>query len=114
MIPLIYLAGAAIVGVAVVAMFWKEIVSWMKRIYEKLPASVKENLKGAMAFVKKIGDTFKNLMVYYSYGEKTQKWTETTVSREVDSGSIPAHILKKLKATEQVDITEELEMQYAQ
>jgi hypothetical protein len=113
MLPLIYLAGAAIVSAAVVAIFWKEIVSWLGRVYEKLPASVKDNLKGGVAFVKKVGDTFKNLMLYYSYNEDTQKWTETTVSREVDSNSIPAHILKKLESTEKLDITEELEMQFA-
>lgn len=114
MLPLIYLAGAAIIGATLVAIFWKEIDAWLKRVYEKLPPSVKENLKGGLAFVKKIGDTFKNLMLYYSYSETTQKWTETTVSREIDPKNIPDHILKKLKSAEKVDITDELEMQLSQ
>ena len=85
-----------------------------RSVYDKLPASVKDNLKGALAFVNKIGTTFKNIMQYYSYSEDTQKWTETTVSREVDPESIPEHIRKKVNSNQKVDITQDLELQLSQ
>ena len=108
MLPLIWIvAGAAAIGV--LALFWKEIKAWIDRIYQKLPESIQENLKGLMAFVQKIEDTVKNIIVYYSYREDTQQWTETTVSRVVDPSTVPKHILKKSTQMKKVDITNDLQ-----
>ncbi len=109
MIPLIWLAGAAVVGAVVLAAFWKEIVAWIEKIYAKLPPSIKENLQGAVAFVERVAGAIKNIMNYYSYNEKTEKWTETVVSREVDENQIPKHIREKLKTQNKADITDELQ-----
>lgn len=108
MLPLIWLVAGAITLVTV-AVFWKEISVWLKRIYDRLPPSIQENLKGAMAFVERIDTTIKNIMVYYSYREDTQKWTETSVSREVDPSTIPSHILKRMAKTSKIDITDDLQ-----
>ncbi len=112
MIPLVWLAGAAVgalVGGAIIAAFWKEIVGWIKKVVDKLPPSVRQNLQGAMAFVEKVAGALKNIMNYYSFNEETQKWTETVVSREVDESSIPEHIREKVKLSAKVDITDELQ-----
>lgn len=109
MIPLILLGAAAVVGAVALAAFWKEIVGWIKKVYEKLPESIKQNLQGAMAFVERVEGALKNIMNYYSYNEQTQKWTETVVSREVDPSSIPDHIREKIKHSSKVDITDELQ-----
>lgn len=113
MIPLIWLAGAAVAGLvggAIIATFWKEIVGWIKKVYEKLPPSIKQNLQGAMAFLERIDNVLKNIMNYYSFNEQTQKWTETIVTKEVDDlNSIPEHIRKKLENSRKVDITDELQ-----
>lgn len=109
MLPLIWIVAGAAVAVGVIALFWKEIKAWIDRIYQKLPPSIQENLKGLMAFVQKIDDTYKNIMVYYSYHEDTQKWTETTVSRLVDPNTIPKLILKKSQQIAKVDITDDLQ-----
>ena len=111
MIPLIWLVGVAIVGAAGVALavYWKDIVAWLSRVYDKLPDSVKQNLQGATAFVHKLSGVIKNIMNYYSYNEKTQKWTETIVSKEVNENDIPKHIREKMAKTAKVDITDELE-----
>jgi phage-related protein len=109
MIPLIWLVGVAAIGAVALAVYWKEIVEWLKRVYEKLPDSIKQNLQGATAFVHKLGGVIKNIMNYYSYNEKTQKWTETIVSKEVNENDIPKHIREKMAKTAKVDITDELE-----
>jgi tRNA G37 N-methylase Trm5 len=108
MLPLIWIAGAAL-AIGALAIFWKEIKTWIDRVYLKLPPSVKDNLKGLMAFVEKIDSTFKNIMVYYSFREETQKWTETTVSREVDPSTIPKNILQRINSKSKIDITQDLE-----
>ncbi len=110
MIPVAYLVGAAIVTAVVVGVFWKEISAWIKRIWEKLPESVKANLQGAKAFVEKIGSTAKNIMAYYSYNKDTDKWNETIVTKEVSMSEIPDDIRKKVERSGgRAEITEELE-----
>lgn len=109
MIPLVLLGVALAAGAVALAVFWKEIVGWIKRVYEKLPASIKQNLQGAVAFVERIAGAIKNIMNYYSYNEETQKWTETTVSREVEPNQVPKHILDRMKTASKVDITDELQ-----
>lgn len=108
MIPFILL-GAAALGAVALAMYWREIVAWLKRVYEKLPDSVKQNLQGATAFVQKLANTIKNIMNYYSYNEKTEKWTETTVTKEVNENDVPKHIREKMAKNAKVDITDELQ-----
>ena len=108
MIPFILL-GAMALGAVALAVYWKEIVAWLKRVYDKLPDSIKQNLQGATAFVHKLGGVIKNIMNYYSYNEKTQKWTETTVSKEVNENDVPKHIREKMAQTAKVDISDELQ-----
>ena len=94
MIPLIWLVGVAAIGAVALAVYWKEIVEWLKRVYEKLPDCINH---------------IKNIMNYYSYNEKTQKWTETTVSKEVNENDVPKHIREKMAQTAKVDISDELQ-----
>lgn len=110
MIPLIWLVGVAIgAGAVALAVYWKDIVAWLQRVYDKLPDSVKQNLQGATAFVQKLANTIKNIMNYYSYNEKTEKWTETTVTKEVSENDVPKHIRERMAKTAKVDITDELQ-----
>ena len=52
MIPLLWLAGAAVVGViggVAIAVYWKKIIAWIEKVYEKLPSSIQQELQGAIA-----------------------------------------------------------------
>lgn len=113
MIPLLWLAGAALVGVVggvAIAAYWKEIIGWIEKVYAKLPSNIQQDLQGAMAFIRKLDDIFTNIMKYYSYSEQTQEWTETTVSQTVDPSKVPDSIKQKMKARQaEVDITDEVE-----
>lgn len=108
MIPVLLLGGVALAGIAI-AVYWKEIGAWLKRIWEKLPASVRNNLKGAVALAKRIGSTFKNIMKYYAFDSNTNKWSETVVTKEVNESDIPKHIRERLQRTDEVDISSDLQ-----
>lgn len=109
MIPFILLGAALAGGAIVLAVFWKEIVSWVKRVMDRLPDSVKKNLEGVTAFVEKLKGVVKNIMNYYSYDQKTEKWTETVVSREVDPSQIPKNIREQMERRSKVDISDEFQ-----
>ena len=109
MIPFILLGAAAVVGAVALAAFWKEIIQWIKKVYDKLPDSVKKNLQGAKAFLEKLGGVIKNIMKYYSYNENTGKWTETTTEREVSEDEIPKELLEKVKHKSKLDITDDVQ-----
>lgn len=111
MIPIIWLIAAVTAGVAgvTIAVYWKDIVAWMKHTLENIPKSIKENLQGFTAFVKKLDDTINNLVYFYSYDKDNKKWTETVVSREVDPNDVPEEILNKVRTEKKVDISEKLQ-----
>jgi len=110
MLPVILLAGAALLG-AGVALYWKEIKAWLKRIWDKLPESIKSSLQGALSFAKKVANTCYNIMKYYSYNESNKQWSETVVTTEVSESKIPDHIRSKIKANlnSEIDTTQELQ-----
>ena len=115
MIPLLWLAGAAVVGVmggVAIAVYWKKIIAWIEKVYEKLPSSIQQELQGAMAFLRKIDEIYTNVMKYYSYSEKTEEWTETTVSSTVkDPNEIPQKFRDLVKHKKEIDISDDLQEQ---
>ncbi|MDO5652281.1 MAG: hypothetical protein Q4G13_09165 [Moraxella sp.] len=112
MIPVLLIvgAGAAILGAAV-AVYWKNIRDWLKRVLDKLPSSIKEKIQGVQVFAQRIGNTFKNIMKYYSYDKNTNQWNETVVTTEVDASTVPEHIRRKIEnaSNETADISDDLE-----
>lgn len=115
MIPLLWLAGAAVIGIVggvVIAVYWKKIIEWIEKVYAKLPSSIQQELQGAMAFIRLVDKVYTNLMKYYSYSEETEEWTETTVTSTVkDPNEIPEKFRAALKRKNEVDISDELEEQ---
>ena len=45
------------------------------------------------------------------YSKVGQQWEETTVTRVVSESEVPSEILERARANEELDITDELEMQ---
>lgn len=109
MIPLLLLGGIALAGGIAIGMYWKNIAGWLKKIWEKLPPSIKQQLQGAVALAQKVASVFKNIMKYYSYDSQTKKWQETVVTTEVNESEIPEHIRSRLQNSNQVDISTELQ-----
>ncbi len=110
MLPVLLLAGGALLATGI-ALYWKNISNWLKRIWEKLPRRVKDTLQGALSFVKKAVDTVYNIMKYYSYDEDTKQWNETVVTTEVSENDVPEHIRNRVNANVQreIETTDELQ-----
>ena len=64
---------------------------------------------GCRVFVKKIHEGVKEISRHYS--KVDQHWEETTVTRVVSESEVPSEILERARANEELDITDELEMQ---
>lgn len=105
LIPL--LLGAALIGI--VASFWKDLVSFLRQAVEKVRQLVSGVVYGCKVFIKKIYEGIKEISRHYS--KVDQHWEETTITRVVSESEVPSDILEKAKACEELDITDELEMQ---
>ena len=115
MIPLLWLAGAAVVGIiggVAIAVYWKKIIAWIEKVYEKLPSAIQQELQGAMAFLRKVDEIYTNVMKYQSYTEQTEEWTETIVSTTVkDPNEIPPKFRDLVKHKKEIDISDDLQEQ---
>ena len=105
LIPL--LLGAALIGV--VAAFWKDLVSFLKKAVEKVQQIVAGTVYGFKELKKKIHEGVKEISRHYSRVD--QHWEETTITRIVSESEVPPEILERARANEELDITDELEMQ---
>lgn len=105
LIPL--LLGAAVVGI--VAAFWKDLVNFLRKAVQKVQQVISGIVYGCRVFVKKIHEGVKEISRHYS--KVDQHWEETTVTRVVSESEVPSEILERARANEELDITDELEMQ---
>ena len=105
LIPL--LLGAALIGV--VAAFWKDLVDFLKTAVQKVQQMVTGVVYGFKVFVKKLYEGVKEISRHYS--KVGQHWQETTITRMVSESEVPAEILERARASEELDITDELELQ---
>lgn len=105
LIPL--LLGAAVVGI--VAAFWKDLVNFLRKAVQKVQQIISGIVYGCRVFVKKIHEGVKEISRHYS--KVDQHWEETTVTRVVSESEVPSEILERARANEELDITDELEMQ---
>lgn len=102
-----FLVIGALVGGAV-AIFWDEITSWFKQLYNSLPESIKQGLQDVTAFIVNCLDGIFNIMNFYSFNHSTRKWTETTKTREIDPSQLPDNIREKLRSQSTIEVTQEL------
>ena len=101
------LVGAALGAITVI--YWKNIAKWIKTVYNSLPFKIKKELQGAVSFIKRVGNSFSNIMKYYSHNKEINQWKLTTVTQEVDESTIPEHIRAKLTKNSEIETTQELE-----
>ena len=98
---------------AVVAHFWEDIVEWMQETIEMVKRKIKGVLVGSKVYIKKLGDKVEEIARHYSKNEKDQ-WEETTVTKRVSPDEVPEEFLQQAEQNnDELDITDELEMQLA-
>lgn len=102
---------ALIIGTVVaLSVFWDDFVNFLKNTINEIKKIVTGIIYGTKVFIKNIGNAIREIARYYY--KKNDKWYEKTYTREVSPDEVPPDILKKAKQTEnEVDITQQLEMQ---
>ena len=101
--------GAIATGAAILS-FWDDLVNFAKECYYKLKSIVSGILEGFKAFVKWVGGKIQEIIK--SYSRVGKQWQETTTTRVIDESEVPEDIRKRAKARQdEVDVTQELEMQ---
>lgn len=107
------LGATIIAGTSLVVKFWNTIVSWLKRVYEKLRSMIRGVLKGTTIFFKKMGEAAKEISK--NYAKVGTKWQETVVQKSITVDEIPEEYRMKMKRDNaEYEFTDELEMQLQQ
>ncbi len=101
------LAAGLLAGASLLAAFWNDITSWLKRAIAKVKQVVNAVVLGAKIFMKKTGEAFKEISKHYS--KKGVKWQETIVTKEISESEVPDEIKEKVGLSE-TDITAEYEL----
>lgn len=109
MIPIALLLTAVIVGGGIVIAFWRDFHNFILKAIERVKQVVNGIVYGCRVFVKKLQEGVQEISRHYS--KVGQHWEETTVTRRVSESEVPPEILERAKASAELDITEEMEMQ---
>lgn len=109
MIPVILALGAVIVGGGLLAAFWEDILGFLKKAIRKVQQVVEGVLYGSKVLIRKLSDGFKEISRHYS--KLGDVWQETTVTRTVSASQVPEDIRKRAERCDELDITDELEME---
>ena len=102
-------AAGVIAGAGILATFWNDIRNFLKSAVEKVRSIVSGVVYGCKVFIKKLSEGVKEISRHSSKVE--QHWEETTVTRTVPESEVPPEILKRAESSNEVDVTDELEMQ---
>ena len=103
------LTVGVIAGIGIVATFWNDMVDFLKSAIEKVKNLISGVVYGFKVFIKKLAEGVKEISRHYSKVE--QHWEETTITRTISENYVPPEILKRAESSNEVDITDELEMQ---
>lgn len=110
-IAIIFTLSAALI--AGLALFWKNIVEWIKKAVNKIKEVLGITPDGTRTFITRTVDGFKNKSKYYYKNKITTEWEEVVYTKSVDESEIPVDILAKVrnKAVDvEVPTTEELKL----
>lgn len=111
MLSILALAGATIIGVTLVAVFWNSIKDWILRAAKKVQEIISGIVYGAKVLIRKLQDGFKEISKHYS--KNGTVWEETIVTRTVSESEVPDEIKAKASMYEDTDITHEMELEIA-
>lgn len=104
------MGAAVIAGASLLVKFWNTVVSWLKRVYEKIRTVVQGVLQGTTIFFKKIGEAAKEISK--NYAKVGTKWQETVVMKSIGTNEIPEEYLQTMRRDNvEYEFTDELEMQ---
>jgi len=107
-LPLTLLGGAVLI--AGVALFWQELLDWLKRGIEKVKQAIGAAIEGAKTFIVQMSDGIKNVAKYYSKNKLTDEYEETVTKKAVNENEVPEELRMKIRMhmNVEVDTTEDL------
>lgn len=105
------ITGAALlVGTSLIVKFWNSILSWIKRVYDKLESVIQGVVQGTKIFFKKMREAAKEISK--NYAKVGTKWQETIVEKNISTSEIPEEYLNRMHSNDvEYEFTDELEMQ---
>ena len=95
--------------ISLIEYFRRSFLAWLQRIPEMIQDKVDGIVYGAKTFVGNKLGVSTEISENYSYNG--QRWQRTTVTRTVDESEIPEEILCKMRQSDRVDVTDELQME---
>ena len=100
--------------IAGLAMFWQNIVGWIKKAVNKIKEVLGLAPEGTRTFILQTAEGLKNRSKYYYRSQVTREWEEVVYTKSVDESEVPAEILAKVKREQinvEVSTTEELRLE---
>ena len=102
----VILAAVVIVGV-VCAIFWNNIVDWLKKVGNKISEKLQKVVYGTKILATKTSGKLKNISK--NYVRSGTEWEEYVITKEITEDEVPDYI-KALAESEEIDITKDLEL----
>jgi len=99
--------------IAALALYWKNIVEWIKKAANKIKEVLGIAVQGTRTFIARTVEGFQNKIVHYNENKLTGEWEETVYTKKVDESEIPPEILAKVRVKGidiEVSTTEELRL----
>ena len=104
------LAVATIAVGVICALFWENIIGWLKRAAQKIKEKLAKVVYGTKVFATKVGGKLKKISK--NYVRNGTEWEEYVLTKEIEEDEVPDYI-KALEEGCEADITEELKLQLA-
>lgn len=114
MIATAIILGVTAALIATIAVFWRNIVEWMKKAIKKLQDVLGIAIEGSKTFIKRTTDKIQNVSKYYNKNKITGEWEENIYTKDVSESEIPDYILKQVKKSnidQEIETTKQLELE---
>ena len=100
---------SVIAGIGIIAIFWNDLVDFIKDTAQKISKAFNRVVYGTKIFLKKILEGVQEIFKHYS--KVDGHWEEITTTRTISESEVPVEILNKVQYGQEVDVTQELELQ---
>lgn len=114
MIAIGIILGVTAAIMATMAIFWKDIVNWIKKAVNKLQEVLGISVKGTKTFIKRTAAGLQNVSKYYNQNKVTGEWEENVYTKAVSESEVPEDILRKVQKSniyQEVSTTKELQLE---
>lgn len=103
------MGAGLIIGIGIAAVFWNNMISYLKRAISKIEEVIRASVAGVQAFLRKSTDGIMQTTKAYSQNIETKKWRETIVHKTIKEQEVPTEMKKRMRLNEEFNITPELE-----